>query len=165
VKTQKLHRSELSITNQLTPPQFRPRVVYSREDAAGAAKGPAGAGRIMIVEDDHFIALEMESAFQDAGFDVVGVGTSAEEAIQLAADHRPQLAVMDIRLNGVRDGIDAAIDLFSLFQIRCVFATAHQTAEIRQRAEPAKPLAWVPKPYTMPSLIEVVRKALTEQGQ
>jgi CheY-like chemotaxis protein len=69
---------------------------------------------------------------------------------------------MDIRLSGKRDGIDAAIELFSLHGIRCVFATAHHTAETRQRAEPANPLAWVAKPYSMASLIAVVRKAIND---
>jgi two-component system, response regulator PdtaR len=116
----------------------------------------------MVVEDDHLIAMEVENALQDAGFEVIGIAASAAEAVQLAADRRPQLAIMDIRLKGDRDGIDAAKDLLSLFGIRCVFATAHHTPEIRQRAESVKPLAWMPKPYTMPSLVEIVRKALHE---
>lgn len=162
VKPQKSYRLDLSVSNQLAPPPFRPRIVFSRDDTAGAAKGPAMPTRILIVEDDHFIAMEMEGALQDAGFDVIGIGASAEEALQLAADYRPQLAIMDIRLNGNRDGIEAAIELFSKHQIRCVFATAHHTAEIRQRAERAKPLAWIPKPYTMPSLIEVIQEAIRD---
>jgi two-component system, response regulator PdtaR len=162
VKPQKSHYQSLSVGHRLASPPFRPRIVFSRDDAAGAAKGPVEPARIMIVEDDHLIASEMESALRDAGFDVVGIGASAEEALDLAAEQRPQLVVMDVRLNGDRDGIEAAIELFSLHNIRCVFATAHHTPATRQRAQPAKPLAWLPKPYTMPSLIEVVRKALHE---
>lgn len=144
------------------PPAGRPRVVFSRDDTSGAAKGPSPAARVLIVEDDHLVSSEMEGALQDAGFDVVGIGSSAEEVLQLAAEHRPQLVVMDIRLNGERDGIDAAIELFSLYGIRCVFATAHHTPETRRRAEPASPLAWIAKPYTMASLVEVVRKSLQD---
>jgi two-component system, response regulator PdtaR len=163
VRSQKSHRHALCVNHQSAPPQpFRPRIVFSRDDIAGAAKGPAVSTRIMIVEDDHLIALEMEGALRDAGFNVVGISTSAEEALAMASEQRPQLAVMDIRLNGDRDGIEAAIELFSSYEIRCVFATAHHTAETRRRAEPAKPLAWVPKPYTMPSLIEVVQGAVRD---
>lgn len=162
MKPQKSHCHGASAAQQLAPPRFRPRIVFSRDDVAGGAKAPAGSTRIMIVEDDHFIAMEMEGALQDAGFEVVGISASAEEALRLADDRHPQLAIMDIRLNGDQDGIEAAIELFSKHEIRCVFATAHHTAETRQRAEAAKPLAWVAKPYTMPSLIEVVRKALRE---
>jgi two-component system, response regulator PdtaR len=137
-------------------------VVFSRDDNSGAVKGPSGAARVLIVEDDHLVGSEMEGALEHAGFSVVGIGTSAEEVLQLAAEHRPQLVVMDIRLKGQRDGIDAAIDLFSLYGIRCVFATAHHTAETRKRAEPASPLAWIAKPYTMASLVAAVRKALND---
>ena len=54
---------------------------------------------------------------------------------------------MDVRLGGQRDCVDAAINLFSLHGIRCLFATAHHTPETPARAEPANPLAWVSKPY------------------
>jgi hypothetical protein len=69
---------------------------------------------------------------------------------------------MDIRLSGQRDGVDAAIDLFSLHGVRCVFATAHHAADTRLRAKPANPLAWVAKPYTMQALITVVRKVVQD---
>jgi DNA-binding NarL/FixJ family response regulator len=69
---------------------------------------------------------------------------------------------MDIRLNGNRDGIDVALDLFATHGIRCIFATAHQTADARKRAEPANPIAWLPKPYTMPALVAVVRSAVAQ---
>ncbi|MGA8613816.1 MAG: response regulator [Xanthobacteraceae bacterium] len=143
---------------QLAPLPTWPRIVFSRDDASGAAKGLVEPARIMIVEDDYLIASE--SALRDAGFEVVGIATSAEEALQLAGTERPLLVVMDIRLSGRRDGVDAAIDLFSLHGIRSVFATAHHTSETRARAQPANPLAWIAKPCTMHSLVAVVRKAV-----
>lgn len=97
-----------------------------------------------------------------AGLEIAGIANSAEESLELAAAERPALVVMDIRLNGKRDGVDAALELFATHGIRCVFATAHQTADAHARAEPAQPLAWVPKPYTMRTLVEVVRQAVRE---
>ena len=135
---------------------------FARDDAAGAPKAPATARRIIIVEDDYLIAYEVEAALAEAGYDIVGVASSAEEALSIAAAQRPVLALMDIRLAGARDGIDAALELFQKFGIRCVFATAHQTPEAHLRAEPAKPLAWLPKPYTMDALVVVVRRALSD---
>jgi DNA-binding response OmpR family regulator len=46
--------------------------------------------------------------------------------------------------------------------IRCVFATAHDTPDTRVRALSAKPLAWLPKPYTMLSLVDIVRRVLRD---
>ncbi len=149
-------------TRQLRVSRWGPHVAFSPAEASSAAKAPREAPRILIVEDDYLNALQMEEALSRAGFNIAGVASSADEALQLAAAQRPALAVMDIRLMGNRDGIDAALELFARHGIRCVFATAHHTADTRARATPAKPLAWLAKPYTMSSLVDVVRRAFGE---
>jgi two-component system, response regulator PdtaR len=118
--------------------------------------------RVLIVEDDFLVASDMEIGLKEAGIEVAGVASSAEEAVELAKTERPALAIMDIRLAGKRDGIDAALELFATLGIRCVFATAHHDERTRTRAQPARPLAWVPKPYAIASLVEAVRSALRE---
>jgi DNA-binding NarL/FixJ family response regulator len=115
--------------------------------------------RVLVVEDDFLIAMQTEGALSEAGFEVVGTAATAEEAIRLAGEKRPTLAVMDIRLAGERDGIDAAGQLFSEFNIRCIFATAHDDARTRERAKPFAPLGWLPKPYTAGSLVALVAEA------
>jgi DNA-binding NarL/FixJ family response regulator len=143
-------------------PRRHLQVVFAREDVAGSAEGPALAARILIVEDDYLVATQMEAALTDAGFDVAGVAASAEEALALAIARRPALVVMDVRLSGKRDGIDAALELFGSLGIRCVFATAHHDAKVRVRAKAAAPLGWVPKPYTMAALVDAVGRACRE---
>jgi two-component system, response regulator PdtaR len=120
------------------------------------------APRILVVEDEFFVSLEIESAFTGAGYNVVAVASSAEEAEHYATSERPDLIVMDIRLLGQRDGIDAALRIFRQSGTRAIFATAHGDAQTRARAAPAQPLGWLAKPYTMESLIECVRRALKE---
>jgi two-component system, response regulator PdtaR len=105
--------------------------------------------------------MESEYALLDAGFNVVGIAASTSEAIALAQSEKPDLALMDIRLAGSRDGVDAALQIFSETGIRCVFATAHNDPATRQRAEPARPLGWVSKPYTPAALVDAVRTGLT----
>lgn len=119
-----------------------------------------GSHRVLVVEDDFLIAMQTEIALTSAGFEVVGPAATAEEAVALAGDTQPTLAVMDIRLASARDGIDAARQLYEEFAIRCIFATAHDDAHTRGRAEPYAPLGWLPKPYTMASLVAVVAEAL-----
>lgn len=123
--------------------------------------------RIVIIEDDYLIASDMEGALTEAGFDVAAVAHSAEEMLEIAAKASPPpaLAVVDIRLSGKRDGIDAAHELLAQHGIRCIFATAHQTPQMRKRAEKAKPLAWIAKPYAMPTLVEAVRHAVRDLGE
>src|ERR671914_540257 len=80
-------------------------------EMSGAGVRAIRPARVLLVEDDYFVALELESHLLEAGFVVVGTATTAEEAIVLAASESPELAIMDIRLAGLRDGIDAAIEL------------------------------------------------------
>jgi len=86
-----------------------------RGDATDSEQSPT---RILVVEDDFLIAMQTETALSDAGFEVVGTAATAEEAISLAREKHPALAVTDIRLAGERDGIDAARQLFSEFDDR-----------------------------------------------
>jgi two-component system, response regulator PdtaR len=116
--------------------------------------------RVLVVEDDFLIAMQTDVALRAAGYVVVGPATTAEEAVALSSEAQPTLAVMDIRLANTRDGIDAARQLYQDFAIRCIFATAHDDAHTRRRAEPYAPLGWLPKPYTMASLVSVVAEAL-----
>jgi DNA-binding NarL/FixJ family response regulator len=118
--------------------------------------------RILIVEDDFLIAMQTETVLSEAGYEVVGTASTADQAILLAREKRPALAVMDIRLEGERDGIDAAKHLFDELNIRCIFATAHDDAITRQRAEPIAPLGWLAKPFTGDSLVALVNSTLTK---
>ena len=82
--------------------------------------------------------------------------------MRLAKSERPTLAVMDIRLIGKRDGVDAALEMFRETGVRCIFATAHHTLATRSRAAPTAPLGWLPKPYSMEDLVEMIRLAVAE---
>jgi DNA-binding NarL/FixJ family response regulator len=101
-----------------------------------------------------------EQALLDAGFQVIGPAASADKAVSLACAEKPDVVVMDIRLLGEPDGIDAANDIFERTRIRCVFATAYSTPDVRRRAQSAAPLGWLPKPYTPLALVEAVRSAV-----
>jgi two-component system, response regulator PdtaR len=143
----------------LAPPRDRPPVT-APADEAGPNDSPKPSTCIMIVEDDFLIAMQMEDALRQAGFEVV-LASSGEEALAIARERKPTLTVMDIRLAGAMDGVDAALALFRTHALRSIFATAHSDPDIRARAAPAQPAGWLVKPYTMPSLVSAVRYALT----
>ncbi len=130
----------------------------------GAAAGPESAGlpdpiRVLVVEDDYLISMSVEDALTQASVEVVGVSRTAEEAVETAGATRPTLVVMDIRLASKRDGIDAALEIFRRFGIRCIFATAHADAEVQARALAATPLGWLQKPYSTNALVDLVHAA------
>src|ERR1043165_3904151 len=140
---------------------------WSDHSAPAAEGGTSGTQlesnpRILIVEDDLLIASEMETALTEAGFHIAGTASTGKEALQMAHAESPTLVVMDIRLAGDRDGIETALELFSVHGIRCIFASAYSDEEAQRRAAPAAPLGWLHKPYTMASLTAKVRAAARE---
>lgn len=118
--------------------------------------------RILIVEDDYFIALDSEATLRAAGFDILGIAATGEQAVALALNERPTLVLMDIRLRGDLDGVDAAIEIYRRTGIACVFASAYANAGMQERAAPAKPLGWLSKPFTPRELLVAVNEALEE---
>jgi two-component system, response regulator PdtaR len=143
-------------------PAIRRPVFYSPDDRVSGEGTGIDPPRILIVEDDYIVGLEIEAGLADAGFEVVGNAKSAEEAVRLATREHPMLAVMDIRLAGRSDGIEAALEMFNVSGLRCIFVTAHDDPGTRARAENAAPLGWLPKPYQLDTLISMIHAAITE---
>jgi DNA-binding NarL/FixJ family response regulator len=147
------------LASQRAGSSFFPSPLYAPDPGMGSAA--ASAARVLVVEDDHIVSMDIEHTLTEAGFVVVGIAASAAQALALAHAERPDLALMDIRLLGQRDGIDAAMDIFKETGIRCIFATAHCDAATRDRAQAAQPLGWLSKPYAPGALVQTVRDALS----
>jgi two-component system, response regulator PdtaR len=160
--------SRLQLPHHLPPlrlaARLGPRHVFAPDDASGAGASRDAGPRVLIVEDDFLVSITVEAELVDAGFTVVGIATSAEQAIELAIAEAPHLVVMDIGLDGPRDGVDAAIEIFRQKGIRSLFASAYHDGDTRQRAEAAEPLGWLAKPYTMHALVVAVRAAMRKVG-
>jgi two-component system, response regulator PdtaR len=114
--------------------------------------------RILVVEDEVFVRLDIEQELERAGYEVVGSAESATEAILVAERERPDLVLMDVRLVGSRDGIDAALELWRRLQIRCLFVSANLDAVSRNRAAPAEPWGFLPKPFSPAELVAAIQR-------
>jgi DNA-binding NarL/FixJ family response regulator len=126
---------------------------------AGRATG-AAAARVLLVEDEYLVALEVEAGLSEAGFAVIGTAESASRAVRLAKSESPDLIIMDVRLSGRHDGVGAAIEIYRTTGIRCIFASAYANAKLRERAAAAAPYGWLQKPYRVETLVKLIRKAL-----
>lgn len=104
--------------------------------------------KVLIVEDEFFIALDAEEQVKSLGHVVVGTAVSAEQAIQIAGETRPDVVLMDIRLIGPMDGIAAALEIRSLYGIEAIFVTANTDPSTLARAESIGPVAVLQKPLT-----------------
>jgi two-component system, response regulator PdtaR len=118
--------------------------------------------RILIVEDQYFVAIDNELSLRDGGFEVVGLATTAKEAVEFAERERPDLILMDIRLASRADGVEAAIAIHERLGVRCIFTSGHADAQVREQAKRAHPLGWLDKPYTSAALLEAVQGALAK---
>lgn len=103
--------------------------------------------RILIVEDESLAAMALEEILGMLGYDVCGIEDNADAAIAAAERSRPDIVMMDIRLLGPRDGIEAAAEIRSRLGIRSIFMSAFGDPETRRRAEDCEPLGFVKKPY------------------
>ena len=103
--------------------------------------------RILIVEDESLAAMALEEVLGMLGFAVIGIEDNAAAAIEAAERLRPDIVMMDIRLLGPRDGIEAAAAIRARTGIRCIFTSAFADAETRHRAADCEPFGFVRKPY------------------
>jgi PAS domain S-box-containing protein len=114
----------------------------------------------MIVEDDRVVARDIRTQVSRMGHSVVGVTGSGEEAVTLAAAEQPDLVLMDIRLEGEMDGIEAARRIRSKNRIPVVFLTAYGNEEIMRRASLTEPFGYLLKPFDEPQMRTVIQMAL-----
>jgi CheY-like chemotaxis protein len=127
--------------------------------SVGCAARLAGQ-RILIVEDNHFVAHQFERVLTDVGCEIVDIVGTADDAVRVVLERRPQLVLMDIYLPGKRDGIDAAIEILERCGIRSVFTATPADSAAKTRAETARPLAWLPKPFSDKKLLATVELAV-----
>jgi two-component system, cell cycle sensor histidine kinase and response regulator CckA len=118
------------------------------------------SARVMIVEDDRIVARDIRTQVSRMGHSVVGVTGSGEEAVTLAAAEQPDLVLMDIRLEGEMDGIEAAQRIRSKNRIPVVFLTAYGNEEIVRRASLTEPFGYLLKPFDEPQMRTVIQMAL-----
>ena len=119
-----------------------------------------GSGRILVVEDEAIIAADLAETLGSLGYDVVATVDTAEDAIVSAADLVPDLVLMDVRLAGAVDGIEAAATIKQRADIPVIFLTAHSDDETLRRAIGTAPLGYLVKPFRVSELRGAIDLAL-----
>lgn len=102
--------------------------------------------RVVIVEDEAFILLDLQDAVSRAGHQVVATAVDADGAIAVVDKERPDVVLMDIRIIGPRDGVDAALEIRQRFDIPSIMISAFVDAAAHVRLGPARPHAILSKP-------------------
>ena len=116
--------------------------------------------RILIVEDEAIVAMDIQARLEQRGYAIAGMAATGEDAIRLAAQARPDLVLMDIRLRGEMDGITAASQIRERFRLPVIFLTAHAEETTLQRAKVAEPFGYILKPFEERELHTLIEMAL-----
>ncbi len=116
--------------------------------------------KILIVEDESIVALDMQTRLNRLGYEVVGISDSGLEAIEMAGNHQPDLALMDIRLRGTMDGVETANQFRTRYDIPVVYLTAYADEQTLKRAKVTEPLGYLVKPFEERELHSTIEMAL-----
>ncbi len=116
--------------------------------------------KILIVEDEGIIAMDIRRQLEDFGYDVVATAFSGGQAITLAEEHNPNLVLMDIVLKGDMDGISAAHAISESLHIPVIFLTAYSDPATLRRAQATGAYGYLIKPFRPDELHASIEVAL-----
>lgn len=115
--------------------------------------------RILLAEDNDLVALTLREYLLDLGFDVVGVARTGTEAVALAHQHRPDVAILDIKLPEM-DGTEVAQHIYTERPLPIIMVTAFTDRETIRKAERAGALGYLVKPVTAEALTPAIDIAM-----
>jgi CheY-like chemotaxis protein len=117
---------------------------------------------ILIVEDEHIVAWDLQRQLTRLGYTVLGIVSSGEEAIAQTLQLRPDLVLMDIRLPGEMDGVEAAEHIRTLVPAAIIFMTAYGDDGTLQRTLASGSVVVLQKPFQHAELQSALVKVLGE---
>ena len=118
--------------------------------------------RILIAEDETLIRMDLAEMLRENGYEVVGEATNGEEAVALANELKPDLAILDVKMPKL-DGISAAETIVKTSPV--LMLTAFSQKDLVERALDAGVMAYVVKPFTIDDLIPAIEIATTRHAQ
>ena len=116
--------------------------------------------RILIVEDDALTAEQEEQKLLGLGYEVAGKAATGTDAVRMVDETRPDLVLMDIRLRGKMDGIEAASLIVQQHDVPILYVTAYADDNTLQRAKITAPFAYILKPFNTESLCSNIEMSL-----
>ncbi|MEY4280176.1 MAG: hypothetical protein RL313_439 [Actinomycetota bacterium] len=123
---------------------------------------PASGVRILVAEDEALIRMDLIEMLREAGYDVVAEAMNGQQAIELAELHKPDLAILDVKMP-VLDGISAAEKIISIAPV--LMLTAFSQRELVERARDAGVMAYVVKPFSIGDLVPAIEIAISRHRQ
>ncbi|GEL19538.1 ANTAR domain-containing response regulator [Pseudonocardia asaccharolytica] len=132
----------------------------SEDPEAATAAGPAEGWRVLVVEDEALIRLDLTEMLTEEGYRIAGEAADGEAAIDLARELRPDLVIMDVKMPK-RDGIEAAATIVEEKIAPVVMLTAFSQRDLIERARDAGAMAYLVKPFARHELVPAIELAVS----
>lgn len=123
-----------------------------------------GKTKIIIVEDEVIVAEDIRTTLIHLDYDVVAVAQSGEEAVLTTDQLKPDIVMMDIVLKGSMDGIEAATQIQSKYDIPVIYLTAHGDENTFERAKVSAPFGYLMKPFDVQVMKNTIEMAIYKHG-
>ncbi|PNW39210.1 UNVERIFIED_CONTAM: response regulator receiver protein [Euhalothece sp. KZN 001] len=117
--------------------------------------------KILIVEDEAVVSLDIARRLEKMGYEVIARLASGEEALELVQEERPDLVLMDINLQGEMDGIQTATTLYKNYGLPVIYLTAYAGESTLERAKESKPYGYILKPFKERELHAAIEIAIS----
>jgi DNA-binding NarL/FixJ family response regulator len=118
---------------------------------------------VLIVEDEVLLAMEYEVILRDMGYSVLRAAFSGHDAVLLSSQYRPDIVLMDIKIDGSLNGINAARQIQEGLNIPVLFITGHADEETRKKAHEINPAGYLTKPLDEGELRETLENILNSK--
>ena len=118
--------------------------------------------RILVAEDETLIRMDLVEMLGEAGYNVVAQASNGQEAIELVNEHKPDLAILDVKMP-ILDGISAAEQIISISPV--LILTAFSQKDLVERARDAGAMAYVVKPFTINDLLPAIEISISRHKQ
>ena len=119
--------------------------------------GSANKPILLVAEDEFLVALDLQTTLEENGYRVCGLAATAKDAVDMAAEHRPNLALVDVNLARGSNGLEAVAKLKEDFGIPAIVVTGHGTAH---DAKEAGALGCLSKPFDYDRLLPLIDSVL-----
>ena len=129
-----------------------------------AGEGSTTLARVVIAEDEAIVRLDLKEILVTAGYEVVGETGRGDEAVTLVEEHRPDLAILDVKMPGM-DGLRAAREITSRHQVAVLLLTAFSQRDLIEEARDSGVSAYLIKPFQPRELLPAIADVLARARQ
>ena len=120
------------------------------------------SSKILIVEDEIIIAIDLKIRLEDLGYYVPGIAVNGRDAIKKTGEKNPDIILMDILLNEDKDGIQIAQQIRNQYNIPIIYLTGSQNDGLIERAEITEPYVYINKPFDNTEIENAIQLAVSK---